>query len=263
VIALRFRDPDRPRPYKVPWNVKVRGRELPMAAVLGGIGTFAAWVSVVALHTEARTVGMGWMAIGMVGYFLYRRHIGVDPREQVRLPRPAAPEGFHELAYRSALVPILGEDISGRAMRAASKLVGASASIEALYVIVVPPQLPLDAGMEHEEEMARTVLEAARLRARDEKLKIRTSVVRARNAGAAIVEEAIARNAEVIYMATDHAPAHERSLGPTSVYVLERRPCRVVIETMGGGARPYSSADAARNSDGDRGGRVRPGVRNR
>ena len=47
VIALRFKDPDRERPYRMPGNIRVRGRDLPMTAVIGGIGTFAAWVSVI------------------------------------------------------------------------------------------------------------------------------------------------------------------------------------------------------------------------
>src|SRR6266513_1094179 len=50
VVALRYKEPDRHRPYRVPWNIPFRGAELPLAAVLGGIGTFAAWCSVVALH---------------------------------------------------------------------------------------------------------------------------------------------------------------------------------------------------------------------
>src|SRR3954468_10274608 len=91
VIALRFKEPDRKRPYKVPWNVPFRGRELPLAAVLGGIGTFAAWVSVVALHKEARTVGIGWMAVGMVGYFVYRRSRGMSATACYELPRASAP----------------------------------------------------------------------------------------------------------------------------------------------------------------------------
>src|SRR5947209_3082048 len=61
VIALRLRDPDRERPYRMPWNIPVRGRQLPLTAILGGIATFAAWISVIVLHVEARTVGVGWM----------------------------------------------------------------------------------------------------------------------------------------------------------------------------------------------------------
>src|SRR5207247_10308796 len=97
VIALRYKDPDRERPYRMPWNVMIRGRPIPLTAVLGAIGTFAAWVAVVALHTEARTIGIPWMVIGMGGYFLYRRRQGLDPRLHYRLARPERPPDFEAL----------------------------------------------------------------------------------------------------------------------------------------------------------------------
>jgi hypothetical protein len=231
---------------------------LPLGAVLGGLGTFAAWVSVVALHVEARTVGIAWMVVGMAGYFVYRHSQGLAPAQRFELPRAAAPEGFRELAYRSALVPIFGRDVTGRTMRAAAKLVDPDASIDAIVFLEVPPQLPLEGGLEREEAEAREHLEAARLRARDEKLKIRTALIRTRNAGAAIVDEAIRRNAEVIYL--DFAGAKRPGLGAIASYVLEKRPCRVVIETMGGGAPPYASNGDASEADRNRPRRVRAGV---
>ena len=249
VVALRYRQPDADRSYRSPWNVRFRGGELPLAAVVGGLGTFIAWASVVALHVEARTVGIAWMTFGMAGYFIYRRAQGLPPAQRFELPRAAAPAGFRELAYRSAIVPIFGHDVSGRAMRAASRLVDPNASIDAIVFLEVPPQLSLEAGLEPEEAAARGRLEAARLRARDEKLKVRTAVIRTRNVGAAIVEEAERRNAEVIYL--DFAGVSKPGLGNVANYVLEKRPCRVVIETMGGGARPYSSeSDVSRTNRG-------------
>jgi nucleotide-binding universal stress UspA family protein len=62
-------------------------------------------------------------------------------------------------------------------------------------------------------------------------LKVQTRLIRTRNPGAAIVEEAENRDAEIIYLGTNHAPPSERSLGPTASYLLAHRPCRVVIET--------------------------------
>ncbi len=258
VVALRYRQPDLPRPYRVPWNVRFRGGWLPLGAVLGGLGTFAAWLSVVALHVEARTVGIAWMVIGMTGYFAYRRHEGLPPMESFQLERASAPAGFRELAYHSAIVPILGPDLSGRTMRAAAKLIDSTASVDAIYFLEVPPQLSLEAGLAQEEKAAQEVLEAARLRGRDEKLKIRTALVRTRNVGAAIVEEAERRNAEVIYL--DLAASSRRGLGAIATYVLEKRPCRVVIETMGGGAPPYPSGNGAGAAHRNGTGRVRPRV---
>ena len=62
-----------------------------MTAVIGGIGTAAAWVAVTVLHTEARIVGIPWMIIGMGGYFYYRKRQGLDPRKYYRIERARAP----------------------------------------------------------------------------------------------------------------------------------------------------------------------------
>ncbi len=63
VIALRIKDPDRERPYRMPWSVRIRGAEIPMTAVIGGIGTAGAWIAVVIFHSEARVVGIPWMLV--------------------------------------------------------------------------------------------------------------------------------------------------------------------------------------------------------
>src|SRR5450755_855072 len=231
VIVLRFKQPDLERPYRMPWNVRFRGAQIPMTAVLGGIGTFLAWISVLILHTEARTVGVGWMIIGLVGYVVYRRRSGLDLYQQYRIARRERPVSFIELAYRSAIVPIFGTDVDASVLRTAAKLVGEDATVEAVYVLRVPNQLSLDSGLEEEEQLGLSVLESAKVRGRQAGLRVQTRLIRTRNPGAAIVEEAERRHAEIIYLGTAPAPASERALGPTASYLLAHRPCRVVIET--------------------------------
>jgi APA family basic amino acid/polyamine antiporter len=239
VIALRVKEPDRERPYRMPWNVRIRGRVIPLTAVFGGLGTFVAWLSVLALHKEARTVGVGWMVVGLVGYFLYRRKLGLSPRAVYKIERPQRPAFFRELDYRSALVPIFGTDVDGRTLISAARLVGEDAAVEAMYVLKVPAQLPLDAGLEAEEALGLSVLEVAKVRGRKAGLRVHTKLVRTRNPGATIVEEAQRTGAEIIYLGTVHAPPSERALGPTASYLLAHRPCRIVVETGGNGAKPH------------------------
>jgi basic amino acid/polyamine antiporter, APA family len=231
VVALRVKEPDTPRPYRIPGNVMIRGKAIPVMAVFGGIGTFAAWCAVVALHPEARIIGIPWMVIGVGGYFLYRRRQGLDPRAQYRVQHRERPAFFVELEYRSAIVPIFGTDVDASALRTAAKLVGEGAMVEAVYVLQVPNQLPLDAGLDDEEQRGLSVLETAKLTGRQAGLNVQTRLIRTRNPGAAIVEEAERRDAEIIYLGTAHAPVSERALGPTASYLLAHRPCRVVIET--------------------------------
>jgi basic amino acid/polyamine antiporter, APA family len=230
IIALRVKDPGRDRPYRAPWNFNWRGKPVPLTAVLGALGTGIAFASVVALHTEARIVGTGWMVVGVAGYFLYRRYQGLDPKKQYRIERPERPIGFVEVAYHSALVPILGTSVDNEAMARAAKLVGPDAAVEAVYVLKVPGQLPLDGGLEEEEREARRVLEVARMQAKVAGCRVRCRLIRTRNPGRAILDEARERRSDLIYLSTEHAPSEEKLLGPTTRYVLAHRPCRVVVE---------------------------------
>ena len=161
VIALRIEDPGRERPYRIGVNIRFRGAAIPVSAVIGGIGTFAAWVSVLALHVDARYVGTGWMAVGLVGYLLYRRSQGLDLTSRHKIERRERPAFFVELEYHSAIVPIFGTDVDASALRAAAKLVGEGATVEAIYILRVPNQLSLDAGLEEEERLGLSVLESA------------------------------------------------------------------------------------------------------
>src|SRR4029077_3390772 len=151
VIALRVKDPDRERPYRMPWNLPFRGRQIPLTALLGAIGTFGAWCAVVALHPEARTIGVPWMVVGMAGYLLYRRRQGLDPRERYTIERPQRPPDFEPFDYRTALVPIFGADVSASALHSAAKLIGSEGVVYAIFVLPVPSQLSLEAGLQDEE----------------------------------------------------------------------------------------------------------------
>jgi basic amino acid/polyamine antiporter, APA family len=231
VIALRVKRPDQERPYRMPWNMSIRGSTIPLTAVLGAIGTFAAWCAVVVLHPEARTIGIPWMLVGLAGYLLYRKQQGLDVLTQHKIERPQRPPDFEALDYRTALVPIFGADVSASVLRNAAKLIGAEGVVYAVFVLPVPNQLSLDSGLEVEEAHGRSVLESARIQARRAGIKIHTGLIRTRHPGAALVEEAERIGADVIYWSTIHAPTGEQRIGPTAAYLLGKRPCRVIVET--------------------------------
>jgi basic amino acid/polyamine antiporter, APA family len=238
VIALRVKKPDQERPYRMPWNVRVRGASIPLTAVIGGVGTATVWLVVVVTHPEARLVGIPWMVFGMVGYVVYRRRQGLDLRETARIERAERPADFQALGYRTALVPIFGGDVSASALSSAAKLIGEDGVVYAVFVLPVPSQLSLEAGLEAEEAEGRSALETARIKARRSNIKIRTGLIRTRNPGAALVDEAKRVDADMIYWSTIHAPVGEQRIGPTATYLLAKRPCRVIIETENRPERP-------------------------
>src|SRR2546421_1793514 len=189
VIRLRVREPDHPRPYRGPGTLHIAGLKLPLFALLGVLGTGLAFVTVTILHVDVAAAGVAWLALGIGLYVVYRRRQGLDLLTTTRAPRHERPPHFEELEYRTALVPIFGDDVSASALTSAAKLIGHDGVVYAVYVLPVPSQLSLDAVMEEEEAHGRTVLETARIQARRRGIKVHTALIRTRNPGAALVEE--------------------------------------------------------------------------
>ena len=74
ILSLRWRQPNRHRPFKLTWSIRIKGTELPVTAILGLISTFGIWVVLIIYQPYSRWLGFSWMAIGVGVYFIYRRH---------------------------------------------------------------------------------------------------------------------------------------------------------------------------------------------
>jgi APA family basic amino acid/polyamine antiporter len=242
VIRLRVREPERPRPYRGPGTLRVAGRELPLFAIAGGFGTGLAFVTVTILHVDVAIAGVLWLLLGGAVYVTYRARHALDLRTTALAPRPERPPDFAEFDYRTALVPIFGSDVSASALTSAAKLIGEDGVVYAVFVLLVPSQLSLDAGLREEEAQGRSVLESARIQARRAGIKIHTGLIRTRHPGAALVSEAERVGADVIYWSALHAPAGEQRIGPTAAYLLRERPCRVIIESENRRSAPRGPA---------------------
>lgn len=77
LLVLRYTDQTTPRTFRVPWNVRVhfRGKpfEIPIVGVLGLMGISGVLVMVIITHPIGRVAGPIWIALGLAGYFFYRR----------------------------------------------------------------------------------------------------------------------------------------------------------------------------------------------
>jgi APA family basic amino acid/polyamine antiporter len=95
ILALRVRKPEMPRPFKLGLNIHIAGREIPITAVLGVLGTAAIWVIINIDQPYSRWFGMAWIGIGMAIFIVFRRRKGyslthhVHPHDKgVTSPRP-------------------------------------------------------------------------------------------------------------------------------------------------------------------------------
>jgi APA family basic amino acid/polyamine antiporter len=262
IIKLRIADPDRRRPFRIPLDVSFRGARVPLPAILAAVLTALAWVSVVILHDEARWLGMGWMLLGLVGYAVYRIGFeGTTLTQRVEVPEEALVKDVREAEYGDILVPVFGtkldDDIVGTAGRLADAAVlptDVAPKLEVVYVIDLPLTVPLNAPpLKERLEVAEAALERAKDVAEEyETVDVRTSMVRARNVGAGIVEAARTRGVEVIVMGAEPPTrikggailggiggARPKEIGPVTEYVLKRAPCPVLITA------PPAEEDAA------------------
>jgi basic amino acid/polyamine antiporter, APA family len=105
------------------------------------------------------------------------------------------------------------------------------ARIVAMRVIVVPLDLPLDAELPEEEERADALLDKARDVGELYGVTVLQRIVRARNAGRAIVDEAERRQAEIIVLGAPRGrhPGRSAIFGKTVDFVLKNAPCRVMV----------------------------------
>jgi len=115
LLRLRFTDRETPRSFKVPWNVTVRHSsgafEVPIVGVLGLFGIGSVLMMVILTHPIGRIAGPVWIALGLVGFYFYRRKRRLPffasvyrdwPAEQLQVYQES---GEYELAaeYREAL----------------------------------------------------------------------------------------------------------------------------------------------------------------
>jgi basic amino acid/polyamine antiporter, APA family len=230
VVRLRFTEPDLERPFRVPGNVRIRGTEVPVAALIGAPLTFVIWIFAFLTHDAARIAGPIWLGLGALVFVGSR----LTARERV-LGRvtPAVGDLVPELEgmYERILVPmkigLIGEEVLGTAFRLAEEK---QCSVRALHVIRVPMDQPFDAEMTDAEEQAEASLSEAKLLAADAGIPIRAELVRARSIGSAIVEEATKHEVDLIVMGS--APRWRRQsrfFSPTVDYVLRKAPCEVMV----------------------------------
>ena len=248
VIRMRKRYPlaERPRAldgaalWHSPGNVRMSGVEIPVMAILGGIGTGAAFVVAMALDPVILATGGGWMLAGMALYYLYRRRQGLPLKETVKV-ESLEPLGVEEIEYRSILLafdegPFPDETVATVASLAAKRRGG----IHVISLLEVPTNLPIDAELREQEGEARNKIERAKLICG---LRVTGEVERVRpgQSGSAIVERAEQLDAAAIVMQLryrDGTPLY----GATIRTVLANRPARVVIAATPEEAREPAQA---------------------
>jgi APA family basic amino acid/polyamine antiporter len=245
VFRLRITAPDYPRPYRGPGNVRVRGYDVPLFALVGGSFTAIAFVVIVLLNPAVAAAGVGWLALGVAAYVAFRRGQGLDyvTTHKVAIPQPVVD---HEAEYDSVLVPLLDGHYDERVVATAVRLAASRRhGIHVLSLVTVPNALAIDARMPEEEAAADTLVEQARIQG-GRRVSGHVEKIRAGQAGRRIVEEAADMRASAIVMPLPRRVDGGSLFGKTLETVLSERPCRVIIESAPSPQRAARSAELQR-----------------
>ncbi|HEV2027260.1 MAG TPA: APC family permease [Candidatus Dormibacteraeota bacterium] len=89
VMRLRFIEPDLYRPYRMPWNVKFGRDSIPVISLVGALAIGTVFTQLASQNISNSTyIWLGWLALGGLTFYLYRRYRKQPLWEPLAVPPP-------------------------------------------------------------------------------------------------------------------------------------------------------------------------------
>ena len=135
-------------------------------------------------------------------------------------------------AFRRAILALNGGDCDDRIVRLAADLGRAGhAELVGVHVVEVGWTMPLDADIAARSEEAQQILDHAELTAEHLKTRLEPVLLQARDVGAALVDEATERDADLMLVGLPYRKRFggDFAIGRTIPYVLKHAPCEVWV----------------------------------
>lgn len=135
------------------------------------------------------------------------------------------------MQVNKVLIAVHGDDSDDQALWLAHTMTHDSkGKIYVLYVIEVQRSLPLDADVGAENIKGEQVLQHMERMARQHHRTVEGEILQARDAGPAVVQEAVGRDVEAIIITAPYKRHHGVfSLGQAVPYILKNAPCPVLL----------------------------------
>jgi nucleotide-binding universal stress UspA family protein len=134
--------------------------------------------------------------------------------------------------FRRAVLALNGGPSDARIVRLAAEYARSTkAELVAVHVVEIDWTLPLDADIAGRSEEVQRVLDTAESVAEDHKMTLEPVLLQARDVGAAIVDETIERDADLLVLGLPYRKRFggEFAMGRTIPYILQNAPCAVWV----------------------------------
>jgi nucleotide-binding universal stress UspA family protein len=142
------------------------------------------------------------------------------------------PKGTSSAPVKRAVLSLDGGPTDELVIECGCKLARADeAELVAIYVVKVAWRHDLDDDLEEQRDEASRALDLAEGMAEKEKVPLESQLLQARDVGAALVDEAVALDADAIVLGLPYKVRFggDFALGHTIPYVFKNAPCRVFV----------------------------------
>jgi APA family basic amino acid/polyamine antiporter len=233
LLRMRYKEPDAPRPFKIPFNISLGGKKYPITAIVGAFCTVAVLISIIFTKPDGRNLGLIWITIGIVMYFMLRKKYELAATGSVKVEKVQIGE-FKKLEVKKILVLCQTDPHAEATQVGVLAAKSMSASLDLLYVIEVPFTYSLNSKLAFQEARANFTLDFAQAIAVENGIKPNTFLIRSRSFEDAIVEKIEEGNYDLLVISVpknlDYSESVAKVINPT--IVMKQTKCRVwVVES--------------------------------
>ena len=135
-------------------------------------------------------------------------------------------------AFRLAVVALDGGPSDARIIRLVAEVARhTKAQVVAVHVVEIDWTLPLDADIAGHSDDVQRVLDSAESVAEESKVTLESVLLQARDVGAALVDEATERGADLLVVGLPYRQRFggDFAIGRTIPYILQNAPCAVWV----------------------------------
>lgn len=230
LIVLRIKQPDLPRPFRSPLNIKfTKDISIPLTAIVGALATLSVWILVIITKPIGRNLGLVWMLGGITLYLLYRRKKKMDPMGQLKIETVKIPD-FKPMEINHVVVFTKGGPETETVQIACEIAKMHKAKVTAIHMVKVSYSLPLEVAMPSRIAIGEAILQRAEAIAEEIGVEMETEIVRAREIDQGILMYLVGKQIDLAVLGAERSAKElHGGLGAITERVLKRSPCRVFI----------------------------------
>jgi basic amino acid/polyamine antiporter, APA family len=230
LIVLRVKQPGLFRPFKIPFNIRFGKYQIPITAIIGCLATMSVWFLVVITKREGRLLGLTWIGLGLIMYFIYRKRSKISSTAQVSIEKIKVPD-YESINISNILVPTRGGAQTETVQMACEIAKTMGAKVTVVHIMEIPFSLPLDAQLPYRVSHGEAILKRSEAVARESHVEVQLKLLRSRSIVDSILDLLKTGEYDLLVMGAYRSRKEfaQKGLGSLTEKILKEAPCRVWV----------------------------------